>query len=265
MSRLSTASNISFDGPGARTILDNDPTSFSSYTPYPDATLAPMATKSPTPAASIHTPISPANGEGSSAPAIKRVGGKANVSSACGPCKRAHLACDVARPCKRCVNMGKQDQCEDVPVGPLCFLPVSRRDLLIASAQEARKAKSSQASHGRALSAPGSRQRRLGSQRQRKVARSVRVRCSVHVHGGTTTSDDLPSHRPSPSCIPPQTRRLGPRGPPGTRQPVHRFHHHRSQDPSRKSSMLSTNRLPPTRVCQSQPSRLAASCRSTSH
>ncbi|WVQ67023.1 uncharacterized protein L199_005216 [Kwoniella botswanensis] len=46
---------------------------------------------------------------------IKRVGGKANVSSACGPCKRAHLACDVARPCKRCVNMGKEDQCEDVP------------------------------------------------------------------------------------------------------------------------------------------------------
>jgi hypothetical protein len=44
------------------------------------------------------------------------VGGKANVSSACGPCKRAHLACDVARPCKRCVNMGKEDQCEDVPV-----------------------------------------------------------------------------------------------------------------------------------------------------
>lgn len=51
-----------------------------------------------------------------SPPVIKRVGGKANVSSACGPCKRAHLACDVARPCKRCVNMNKEDQCEDVPV-----------------------------------------------------------------------------------------------------------------------------------------------------
>lgn len=46
----------------------------------------------------------------------RRVGGKANVASACGPCKRAHLACDVGRPCKRCINMGKQDQCEDVPV-----------------------------------------------------------------------------------------------------------------------------------------------------
>nr|ODN91762.1 hypothetical protein L203_01013 [Cryptococcus depauperatus CBS 7841] len=48
-------------------------------------------------------------------PAIRRVGGKANVSSACAPCKKAHLACDVARPCKRCVNMGKEDQCADVP------------------------------------------------------------------------------------------------------------------------------------------------------
>jgi hypothetical protein len=51
---------------------------------------------------------------------VKRIGGKANVSSACGPCKKAHLACDVQRPCKRCTNMGKEDQCEDVPV---CALP----------------------------------------------------------------------------------------------------------------------------------------------
>lgn len=76
--------------------------------------------------ASHHTPSGPILHESPSSipppasagstPVIKRVGGKANVSSACGPCKRAHLACDVARPCKRCVNMGKEDQCEDVPV-----------------------------------------------------------------------------------------------------------------------------------------------------
>lgn len=47
---------------------------------------------------------------------IKRIGGKANVSAACGPCKRAHLACDVNRPCRRCANMGKDGMCEDVPV-----------------------------------------------------------------------------------------------------------------------------------------------------
>jgi hypothetical protein len=49
-------------------------------------------------------------------PVIRCVDGKANVPSACGPCKRAHLACDVGRPCKRCINMGKEDQCEDIPV-----------------------------------------------------------------------------------------------------------------------------------------------------
>ena len=46
----------------------------------------------------------------------RRTGGKPNVASACGPCKRAHLACDIERPCKRCVHMNKEDKCEDVPV-----------------------------------------------------------------------------------------------------------------------------------------------------
>lgn len=56
-------------------------------------------------------------GPSSRVPAVKRTGAKANVSAACGPCKKAHLACDVQRPCKRCTNMGKEDMCEDVPVG----------------------------------------------------------------------------------------------------------------------------------------------------
>ena len=65
------------------------------------------------------------NGNGAGRNAVKRIGGKANVSSACGPCKKAHLACDVQRPCKRCTNMGKEDQCEDVPVCPLLTPPKS--------------------------------------------------------------------------------------------------------------------------------------------
>lgn len=47
---------------------------------------------------------------------VKRIVGKASVSSACGPCNKSHLACDIQRPCKRCVNMGKEDLCEDVLV-----------------------------------------------------------------------------------------------------------------------------------------------------
>lgn len=33
---------------------------------------------------------------------------KAHVASACVNCKRAHLSCDVQRPCERCVATGKQ-------------------------------------------------------------------------------------------------------------------------------------------------------------
>lgn len=39
---------------------------------------------------------------------------KSHVVSACVNCKSAHLACDVQRPCNRCVQMGKVDSCVDV-------------------------------------------------------------------------------------------------------------------------------------------------------
>ncbi|KAK1071850.1 hypothetical protein LTR74_002950 [Friedmanniomyces endolithicus] len=39
---------------------------------------------------------------------------KTHVASACVNCKRAHLSCDVQRPCTRCVSSGKQDTCVDV-------------------------------------------------------------------------------------------------------------------------------------------------------
>lgn len=39
---------------------------------------------------------------------------KAHVSKACNHCKRAHLACDHSRPCRRCVALGKADTCVDL-------------------------------------------------------------------------------------------------------------------------------------------------------
>ncbi|KAF9348344.1 hypothetical protein BGX34_002532, partial [Mortierella sp. NVP85] len=39
---------------------------------------------------------------------------KPHVPSACINCKKAHLACDLSRPCKRCVSVGKDDTCRDV-------------------------------------------------------------------------------------------------------------------------------------------------------
>ena len=41
---------------------------------------------------------------------------KAHVASACVNCKRAHLSCDVQRPCARCVTSGKQ-VCMDCALG----------------------------------------------------------------------------------------------------------------------------------------------------
>lgn len=70
-------------------------------------------------ASSSRSTVSPGEAQiGPNGKPLRRIGGKANVSSACGPCKKAHLACDIQRPCKRCTNMGKEDQCEDVPVCP---------------------------------------------------------------------------------------------------------------------------------------------------
>ena len=49
-------------------------------------------------------------GAGVSGPSSIRTGrkSKAHVASACINCKRAHLSCDVQRPCTRCVASGKQ-------------------------------------------------------------------------------------------------------------------------------------------------------------
>ncbi|KAI8085014.1 uncharacterized protein BX664DRAFT_387660 [Halteromyces radiatus] len=41
-------------------------------------------------------------------------GHKYHVASACVNCKKAHLACDASRPCKRCVSLGKTDSCLDI-------------------------------------------------------------------------------------------------------------------------------------------------------
>lgn len=42
----------------------------------------------------------------SSARPLRKV--KAHVASACINCKRAHLSCDVQRPCRRCVDSGRE-------------------------------------------------------------------------------------------------------------------------------------------------------------
>ncbi|KAL0091545.1 hypothetical protein J3Q64DRAFT_1320502 [Phycomyces blakesleeanus] len=46
--------------------------------------------------------------------ARKKRPSKAQVPVACVNCKKAHLACDLTRPCKRCVCVGKSDSCHDI-------------------------------------------------------------------------------------------------------------------------------------------------------
>lgn len=50
----------------------------------------------------------------SSAIKAPKRGYKSHVPSACVNCKTAHLACDVSRPCKRCVSLKKEDTCQDM-------------------------------------------------------------------------------------------------------------------------------------------------------
>ncbi|KAI8880761.1 hypothetical protein K501DRAFT_335184 [Backusella circina FSU 941] len=39
---------------------------------------------------------------------------KPHVPTACINCKKAHLACDLSRPCQRCVSTDKSDTCHDI-------------------------------------------------------------------------------------------------------------------------------------------------------
>ncbi|KAK4494194.1 hypothetical protein PRZ48_014492 [Zasmidium cellare] len=72
--------------------------------------LPPVQTNIPT--ASTSDPSSASSARPSSSKGGRK--SKAHVASACINCKRAHLSCDVNRPCARCVASGKQDTCFDV-------------------------------------------------------------------------------------------------------------------------------------------------------
>ncbi|KAI9225875.1 MAG: hypothetical protein DHS80DRAFT_33276 [Piptocephalis tieghemiana] len=47
-------------------------------------------------------------------PPTPKRSGKSHVTTACANCKKAHMACDVNRPCRRCVVLGKEATCTDV-------------------------------------------------------------------------------------------------------------------------------------------------------
>ncbi|KAI7829457.1 hypothetical protein BC939DRAFT_27238 [Gamsiella multidivaricata] len=76
-------------------------------TPLP--ALAPPSSSSPHSATAVPAPV-PLHPQ--PVPRVKST--KPHVPSACINCKKAHLACDLSRPCKRCISVGKDDTCRDV-------------------------------------------------------------------------------------------------------------------------------------------------------
>ncbi|KAJ5184110.1 hypothetical protein N7492_001726 [Penicillium capsulatum] len=86
---------------------------------YGEPSIPPAFTSSPRPppgAPQYPLPLDP-SGPGSSTRALTQKSTrrtKAHVASACVNCKKKHLGCDPARPCRRCVLAGKASSCVDV-------------------------------------------------------------------------------------------------------------------------------------------------------
>ncbi|KAJ1968904.1 hypothetical protein H4R35_006295 [Dimargaris xerosporica] len=85
-------------------------TSVASMATSPPASAPVAAVLSPGPQV---TPAPPSSGAKKGASSTGKPT-KSHVPSACINCKKAHLACDISRPCKRCVTMGKTASCADV-------------------------------------------------------------------------------------------------------------------------------------------------------
>ncbi|CAO1621351.1 unnamed protein product [Parajaminaea phylloscopi] len=71
-------------------------------------------TASPASTSALTSTSASAGAAADGAESSSRKAAKAHVSSACLNCKRAHLACDAERPCRRCTKLGKTATCVDV-------------------------------------------------------------------------------------------------------------------------------------------------------
>ncbi|KAG2224372.1 hypothetical protein INT45_006772 [Circinella minor] len=81
-------------------------------TNIPKASTSPLSSSSSPSAAPV--PIPTATTSNNSSSSSSRPPNKSHVLRACVNCRKAHLACDTDRPCKRCVSLGKEQTCYDV-------------------------------------------------------------------------------------------------------------------------------------------------------
>lgn len=104
-----TASSVSYPSEETPTLLATYEGSRPRFLPnQPPATFVPghgQAPAVPTHSSTSYVPLTSSSGR-----AVSQEGRKAktHVASACVNCKRAHLSCDVQRPCARCITSGKQ-------------------------------------------------------------------------------------------------------------------------------------------------------------
>lgn len=90
-------------------------------TAMPRSTPAEASSVPPAPAAAATAAVTASGGtdeagdEAQSASPATMKRHKAHVASACSNCKRAHLACDEARPCRRCIAIKRESSCMDIP------------------------------------------------------------------------------------------------------------------------------------------------------
>ncbi|KAE8379623.1 hypothetical protein BDV26DRAFT_280222 [Aspergillus bertholletiae] len=102
-------------GPGNDVPRHPFPVSDSFPSRLPPSLSAPVTSQPAVPTFSQPTfGTSPPGAAGRSLPQKPTRRTKAHVASACVNCKKKHLGCDPARPCRRCVLSGKEATCVDV-------------------------------------------------------------------------------------------------------------------------------------------------------
>ncbi|KAE8393366.1 hypothetical protein BDV23DRAFT_180700 [Aspergillus alliaceus] len=102
-------------GPGSEVPRQPFPVSDSFTARLPPSLSVPATSQPPVPPFSQSTfGTSPPGAAGRALPQKPTRRTKAHVASACVNCKKKHLGCDPARPCRRCVLSGKEATCVDV-------------------------------------------------------------------------------------------------------------------------------------------------------
>ncbi|KAK1141175.1 hypothetical protein N8T08_009342 [Aspergillus melleus] len=124
---------------------------------------------------------------------------KAHVASACVNCKKKHLGCDPARPCRRCVLSGKEATCVDVTHKKRGRPPLKAEEASLRSYP-------AQVDSGATPAGPHGHQSRRAMHRATS-SREIRPMTDLHIPSGPPgimglRAAPMPPHRWQPSVYP---------------------------------------------------------------